>query len=227
MSIPYGGGPAGGIVSNVVDLSQYVMMLIEGGEFNGKRIVRRETLEKMETSYVKSPKPTFPGAGYGYGLAIIPDFYGYKIAHHDGSVEVFTAGFAYTPRGEYGAVALANGTGYSIGSVALYGLACLMKKDPEELPMVKQENLLKRLEGKYTAYKNTVLAEVRRNGSFLTLSGEDIGENIILVPGRADSDAATFFTLVGTAKMEVEFRFSKQGIEMIYERYKYRKQRTS
>ena len=89
--------------------------------------------------------------------------------------------------------------------------------------MIKLDNLLKRLEGKYAAYKNTVLAEIRKVGSFLTLSGDDIGENIILVPETQDSDTATFYSLSGTAKMLIEFRFNKYGVEMIYERYKYRK----
>jgi len=31
------------------------------------------------------------------------------------------------------------------------------------------------------------VAEVKRNGSFLMLSGEDIGENIVLIPESADS----------------------------------------
>jgi len=98
-----------------------------------------------------------------------------------------------------------------------------MGKNPEELPVIKLDNLLKQLEGMYTAYKGTVLAEVKRNGSFLMLSGEDIGENIVLIPESADSNAATFYTLVGTARGVVEFRFDDQGVEMIYERYKYRK----
>jgi Pab87 octamerisation domain len=99
----------------------------------------------------------------------------------------------------------------------------LMGKNPEQLPVIKLDNLLKQLEGKYSAYKGTVVAEVKRNGSFLMLSGEDIGENIVLIPENADRAVATFYTLVGTAKGMVEFRLDEQSVEMIYERYKYRK----
>jgi len=221
--IPYGCYAAGGLVSNVVDLTHYITMLIDGGEFEGKRLVGTDTLEKMETPYIKWPRATFPGEGYGYGLQVMPNFYGRKVVGHGGSVDVFTASFACSPRAGIGVTAMANGTGYSMDRIVLYGMALLMGREPEELPMVKLDNLLKRLEGKYAAYKNTVLAEVRKVGSFLTLSGDDIGENIILVPEKEDSDAATFFTLSGTAKMIVEFRFNEYGVEMIYERYKYRK----
>jgi hypothetical protein len=118
---------------------------------------------------------------------------------------------------------MANGTGYSMERIALYGMALLMGHNPEDLPVIRLENTLKRIEGKYAAYKNIVLAEVKPNGSFLTLSGDDIGENIILVPDSIDPEIATFFTLSGTAKMTVEFKFNADDVEMTYERYKYRR----
>jgi CubicO group peptidase (beta-lactamase class C family) len=221
--IPYGSSPAGGLVTNVVDLSNYVTMLINGGEFEGKRIVNAEALEKMETPHIRWPREMFPGQGYGYGLEIIPSFYSSKVCFHGGSVAVFTASFAYSRSAGSGTVIMANGTGYSTDRIALYGMAFLMGKNPEQLPVIKLDNLLKQLEGRYSAYKGTVLAEVKRNGSFLMLSGEDIGENIVLIPESTDSNVANFYTLVGTARGAVEFRFDRLPVEMIYERYKYRK----
>jgi CubicO group peptidase (beta-lactamase class C family) len=218
-----GGSAAGGLVSNVVDLGNFMTMLMDDGVFEGKRLVTKETLEKMETPYVNIPRATFPGEGYGYGLEIIPDFYGHKLVYHGGSVEVFTASLAYLPRLGIGVTVMANGSGYSMERTALYGVALLMGQNPDELPAIKLENILKKVEGTYAAYRNTVVAEVKRNGSFLILSGEDIGEKIILVPDSQDSDAATFFTLSGAAKLPLEFRFRKDGVEMLYERYKYRK----
>jgi hypothetical protein len=98
-----------------------------------------------------------------------------------------------------------------------------MGKKPEELPVIKLDTLLKQLEGSYSADKSTVLAEVKRSGPFLMLSGEDIGENIVLIPESTDSAVTIFYTFVGTAKAAVEFRLNRQGVEMIYERYKYRR----
>jgi len=138
-------------------------------------------------------------------------------------VEVLTASFAYSRTANCGIVNMANGTGYSTDRIALYGMALLMGKDAEALPVIKLDNLLRQLEGRYSAYKGTVLAEVKRNGSFLMLSGEDIGENIVLIPESANSAIASFYTFVGTAKGVVEFRLDRQSVEMIYERYKYRK----
>ena len=221
--IPYGCYAAGGLVTNLVDLSKFITMLTAGGEFQGKRLISKDTLEKMETPYASWPRQLFPGQGYGYGLEIIPDLFGSKVVGHGGSVEVYTAGLLYVPRGSYGVAVMANGTGYSMERIALYGMALMLGHNPDELPVIRLENTLKRIEGKYAAYKNIVLAEVKRNGSFLTLSGDDIGENMVLVPDNLDSQVATFFTLSGTAKMTVEFKFNADGVEMTYERYKYRR----
>ncbi len=222
-AFPYGHGAAGGLVSNATDLSNYIVMLINGGEFERKRLISKGTLEKMETPYVSWPREMFPGQGYGYGVEIIPNFYGQKVTFHGGSVEVFTSCFAYSRNADCGISVMANGTGYSLDKIALYGMALLMGKDPEELPMIRLDHLLGRIEGNYAAYRGTVVAQVKRNGSFLILSGEDIGENIVLVPESEDTEGAVFFTLSGTAKMRVEFRFNQYGVEMIYERYKYRR----
>jgi CubicO group peptidase (beta-lactamase class C family) len=221
--IPYGSSPAGGLVTNVVDLSNYVTMLVNGGEFEGERIVHPTTLRQMETPYVRWPKEMFSGQAYGYGLEIIPSFYGRKVVFHGGSVEVFTASFAYSRGAKWGIVCLSNGTGYSMDRIALYGLGLMMGKDSEELPVIKLDRLLSQVEGDYSAYKGTVLAEVRRNGSFLMLSGEDIGSNIVLVPQSEKAGKVSFYTLAGTAKLLVEFRFNRHGVEMMYERYKYRR----
>lgn len=221
--MPYGGAAAGGIVSSAADLSNYVRMLINGGEFDGKRIIRMETLEKMETPYAKWPVERYGGDSYGYGLQIVPNFHGHKVVGHGGSVDVFTANMSYVRDLNAGVVLLANGTGYSMRVLAMSAISLLAGEDPNELPPIKLENLLKRLEGEYRAYKETIFAEVRRNGSFLMLSGEDIGKDIVLVPMGEKDGQAKFFTLDEAARMEVTFRFNECGVELLYERYLYRK----
>jgi CubicO group peptidase (beta-lactamase class C family) len=221
--IPYGSGAAGGIVSNAADLSNYVIMLINGGEFDGKRIIGKETLAKMEETYGKWPAEYYGGDSYGYGLQVIPDFHGHKVVGHGGSVEVYTAEMKYARDMKAGVILLANGTGYSMGRLAMSAISLLAGRDPEEIRGVRLENLLKKLEGQYKAYKETIFAEVKVNGSFLMLSGEDIGKDIVLIPDGEEKGLAHFYTLNAGARMDVTFRFNQYGVEMLYERYRYRR----
>jgi len=221
--VPYGSGAAGGIVSNALDLSNYVKMYINGGEFEGKRIVDKDTLSKMETPYGKWPAEYYGGDSYGYGLQIIPSFHGHKVVGHGGSVDCYTANMNYIRDLKSGVVILANGTGYSTGRLSMIAQSLLVGVDPGELRAVKLETLLKKLEGQYKAYRDTIFAEVRTNGSFLMLSGEDIGKNIVLVPERQEDSVAMFYTLDSGARMQVTFRFNKHGVELLYERYRYRR----
>lgn len=221
--IPYGSGGAGGVMSNAADLSNYVRMFINGGEFEGKRIVGKETLAKMETPYGKWPADFYGGDSYGYGLQVIPNFHGHKVVGHGGSVDCYTAHMNFISDLKSGVVILANGTGYSMSRLSMVAESMLAGADPEELRGVRLENLLKKLEGEYRAYRDTIFAEVRVNGSFLMLSGEDIGKNIVLVPEGEENGVARFYTLEAGARMEVTFRFNVHGVELMYERYRYRR----
>jgi hypothetical protein len=122
-----------------------------------------------------------------------------------------------------GVILLANGTGYSLGVLAMSAISMLMGLDPEELATVKLQTLLKKLEGQYRTYKGTLFAEVKRNGSFLMLTGEDIGKDLVLVPQGEENGVARFYTLDEAAKMEVTFRFNEHGVELMFERYRYRR----
>jgi CubicO group peptidase (beta-lactamase class C family) len=221
--VPYGSSAAGGIVSSVADISNYVRMLINGGEFEGERIVGKDVLAKMETPYIRGPAEYYGGDSYGYGLRIIPNFHDHKVVGHGGSVDVYTASMEYVRDLRAGVILLANGTGYSLGVLAMSAISMLMGLDPGELAAVKLENLLKKLEGQYRTYKGTLFAEVKRNGSFLMLTGEDIGKDIVLVPQGEENGLARFYTLDAAARMEVTFRFNEHGVELLYERYRYRR----
>lgn len=221
--VPYGSGAAGGIVSCAADLSNYLIMLINGGEFDGRKVVSKETLDIMETPYARWPLENYGGDSYGYGLQIIPDFHGHKVVRHGGSVEVYTSDMEYVRDTKSGVVLLSNGTGYSMGLLGMSAVSLLAGVDPNELRAVKLERTLKSLEGRYSTYKETLFAEVRRLGSFLMLSGEDIGNDIVLVPGEEREGVAMFYTIAGGARMDVAFRFDEHGVELIYERYRYRR----
>jgi CubicO group peptidase (beta-lactamase class C family) len=67
-----------GLVSTAEDYLQFAQMLCNGGELNGKRFLKPETVRRISTNYVGemfSGKLGFPkrGLGFGYLVAIVQD----------------------------------------------------------------------------------------------------------------------------------------------------------
>lgn len=119
---------------------------------------------------------------------------------------------------------MANSSGYPLSNIGMFALALALGKDPErELPHIKEEILLKKLEGAYTGYKGTVSFNIRRQGSFLLLEMPTklTRYSVILVPERIEDNTIVCFTLSNSRKIDVEFYIKEDGgVEMIYDRYK-------
>ncbi|MES2752924.1 MAG: serine hydrolase domain-containing protein [Pseudomonadota bacterium] len=66
----------GGMVSSIADYARFLQMLLNGGEFDGKRILARKTVDLMTSNHIGAAagvKPWiyyFPGGGYGFGLGV-------------------------------------------------------------------------------------------------------------------------------------------------------------
>jgi CubicO group peptidase (beta-lactamase class C family) len=224
---PYGAiSSDGGIISNVMDLAKYVSMFLGWGAFSDVRILKRESVEAMQVARVRTPlEGSFGEVGYGYGLGVVPDFYGRKLIGHGGNVGVATAYIAFIPEENVGVALLSNGEGYPMSNFGMVGLALLIGEDPERLPFVSRERALTGLEGTYETYKGTMQAQVKKRGDFLVIEIKDKYTDAItpLIPVRLGKNLRTFYTLVNGNKLPVEFRVKKGQTDMIYERYYMKK----
>jgi len=64
--------PAGGLVSTGPDLARLYQCLLNGGELNGRRILKTETLREMTRLQTGELTTGFvPGMGFGYGFAVV------------------------------------------------------------------------------------------------------------------------------------------------------------
>ena len=223
----YGGiSSDGALISNVLDLSRYVAMYLNWGEYGGVRLLSRESVEVMEAPQVALPhQGPFGEGSYGYGLSIAPDFLGYKLVGHGGSVLVATAYMGFIPGQGVGIALLANGSGYLLSQLGMYGLAILLEKDPESLPFVQRERALTELVGTYETYRGTMKAQVKRMGDFLTIEIKDKYNDLTvpLVPEAIEGKTRTFYTLGAGTRLPVEFRVGEGEIDLIYERYRLQK----
>jgi len=215
----------GGLISNVVDLAHYITMYLNRGKYNNNTLLSSELIEEMEKPRVRRPLQIFGGESYGYGLGIIPNFLGNKVVGHGGSVLVATAYMGYIPKKEVGIALLANGSGYPLSQMGLYGLALMLDENPEKLPFIKMERVFDLLTGFYETYKGTMKAQIVEKGGILHMEIKDKYRDMIipLIPENIENEVKTFYTVQSGSKLSVEFIIKKNNVELIYERYRLKK----
>lgn len=65
---------AGGLMTNASDYAQFAMMLANGGELNGRRILSRRSVELMGSVFIPDSLPGRPpGEGFGLGVRVVSD----------------------------------------------------------------------------------------------------------------------------------------------------------
>ncbi|MEM3823975.1 MAG: serine hydrolase, partial [Candidatus Bathyarchaeia archaeon] len=222
---PYGISADGGLISNVLDLARYIIMFLNRGTYDGNTLASPNSIEEMEKPRIKLPLQIFSGESYGYGLSITPNFYGNKLVGHGGSVLVYTAYMGYIPDKKVGIALMANGSGYPLSQIGLYGLALMLNENPENLPFIKIERVYDALTGLYETYKGTMKAQIVSKGGILQLEIKDRYTDMIipLIPEDIEGTVKKFYALQSGGKLPVEFMVVGERVDLIYERYRLRK----
>ncbi|MFX0171000.1 MAG: serine hydrolase [Candidatus Hodarchaeota archaeon] len=228
----------GGLFSSVVELANLVVMYLHRGRFQGTDIVSSDKIEAMFSMYSKETTKSqlysntighFGEAGYGYGLAVHEDFFGYQLIHHSGSWIGASAWLAMLPELHLGVVFLAN-KHPSPRMLALSTLAMLIGIDVEkEFPLFKYRNHIEKLTGEYELYKGVGKMKLTTKGGLLYYKYDYWGIDAPLIPFESDIDLLTLnyylLTEVG-GKDPVQFEIENNGtIWMHHERLKWKKVR--
>lgn len=104
--------PAGGLNSNVVDLSRFIRMVLAGGTSGERQILKPETLEEMlRLQNVNVPLDLNFRVGLGWmlgGLGDIDIKNGGRVAHHSGATVNYHSMLIILPEHKLGVVVLAN-----------------------------------------------------------------------------------------------------------------------
>jgi hypothetical protein len=106
-------GPAGQINSSVNEMARYLRMMLNGGTFEGKRVLLEADVQAM----MRPQMPIGPDAfsdlfgvrSYGMGL-FVQSYRGLEIAHHGGNLEGASALLVMVPSKKIGVMVLANRT---------------------------------------------------------------------------------------------------------------------
>ena len=207
------------LITNVLDLARYVQMFLRGGA----PVLSADALHAMT-----QPRVPVPGSSnqYGYGLSIAPEFLGERLIGHGGSLVVATSQIAFMPKSNVGVALMCNGNGYAMAQLAKVALAILLGHEPEALAFVRTAKLLDDLAGFYETYRGTLRVRIAKEGDFLRmeyLCGDQPPAPVTIVGENLDGESPTFFTIAEGQRMPIEFRRAGDRVEMIYERYKFRR----
>lgn len=105
--------PAGAINSNVKDMAKWVQFMLDGGVWNGKRLISKQNFAEMTV-----PRITVAGeTKYGYGW-FLRNWNGHKVVEHGGNIDGFNAEVALMPDQHLGFVMLTNISASSLGETA-------------------------------------------------------------------------------------------------------------
>lgn len=225
---PFGSvNAAGGLVSSVIDMAKVVSMYLNWGAHPGGQLLKKESLENMQTPRIPTPQKDGPFGQYEYalGLGVLSNFLGRRVVGHSGSVGTATAYMGFMPAEKIGVVVLANSSGYAPSAMGQYALATLLGEDPETLPFVRSDRLMSELTGNYETYMGTTKVQVRKAGDFLTaVSPGKFGSSTTpFIPVNLEGNKRTFYTLAGGNKIFAEFILEEDKTTLVYERYAYRK----
>ncbi|HTM91450.1 MAG TPA: serine hydrolase [Flavisolibacter sp.] len=104
--------PAASIISNVNDLSHWLLMQLDSGRYNGKQILPWQTVQKTRdvniiTSSRKSPVYPMHFRGYGLGL-IAADYNGKQLYWHTGGAGGMVSNVCFIPEEGLGIAILTN-----------------------------------------------------------------------------------------------------------------------
>ncbi|MEM3615915.1 MAG: serine hydrolase, partial [Candidatus Methanomethylicia archaeon] len=216
----------GGLISSVVELSNYLIANLNFGVFEDNRIISGESLEEMFKIHIELPKTFYGKHGYGFGWSITEDFFGTKLVSHGGSILVSTSHLSLLPEYGFGIAMAANFAGFPYDEFSQTIYAILLGKDPYDVPQLKVKGKMAILCGQYSTYKGVDNAEVVNRGGMLYLiqKGAFGGMTIPLIPEDPLMESNKFYIYSNGIKQPVEFVVYPDGkVDLYVERDRYHK----
>jgi CubicO group peptidase (beta-lactamase class C family) len=202
--------PAGGVYTNILDMSRFLMFHINGGRAGGVQLLRKELFEAMHTVQFPEKHERF-----GYGLGIVSSHFGPEVYYqHGGGGYGFTSTMAMYPGLKLGVVALTNSGQNSVTGPILELMTKIIEAripppGPDlESPNVDTKDQIPRGDGRVRRfaglYAGDVLLGLDKDGSF----GITIGKQSYPLTFYADGSE-----VVGTFGKYSELRMKPPLIE--------------
>ena len=118
-------GPAGAIVSNLSDMTQYLLMYMNKGKHGDQQIISPGDIRQMTSpQMVMRSSDLDPELGYPhYGMGLFVTTYrGHKYVDHGGNLDGYSLLLSFMPDDNIGAVILLNMDGSSLREVLSFNI---------------------------------------------------------------------------------------------------------
>ena len=204
--------PAGGLFSNVEDLARFMRLVLRGGELDGRRLLRPETVAAMLTpQYADAPLNFGQRFGLGWMLSGIPVENAGPVAWHNGGTKTFLSQMVLLPSMRLGVVVLANAdtAGPVVYETAeeILRLALQVREGVAPAPAPKRRPEVALPPATLEAYAGDyslmgTLAQLERHGNRLTY--RFLGYRIELVPVSA-TDFRAEYRVLGLFSVPIQF----------------------
>jgi len=218
---------AGGLISSVNELSNYLIMCMNDGKFKDKQIIKAAAQKQWWKPQIETMPGFFGKQHYALGWATIEDFFGETIVQHGGSTGVSSAMLAMIPEKKIGVIVLGNVGNTQGDLLAKVFLAALLGRNPQkDLPALRLDGKLSKFVGEYQNYKGLTKISILKTGLSLLGKFEETPEAVIpIVPFSDAVDDYNFYIPVGTIKVPVVFEENTETgqIDFFFERNRYHK----
>jgi Domain of unknown function (DUF3471)/Beta-lactamase len=115
--------PAGAIVSNITEMSNWVLMHLNQGKYRGTQIISAQQVQQMHTPQMVIPQVSqyreTPYANYAMGWVVEP-YRGYPMISHSGGIDGFRSLTTLFPAEHIGIVVLSNISQLNIPEILTY-----------------------------------------------------------------------------------------------------------
>jgi CubicO group peptidase (beta-lactamase class C family) len=214
---------AGGLIAPMTELTNYLIAVMDGGEYKGKRLASEVSIEKMLTPFIQHTETYWGKSSYGYGWSIIPDFHGVKQVYHGGSLFVATAHLAMIPSLKLGVAMAANTSRPPFATIADGILMALMGRDPYIHPHLILREKMRSLIGEYQIHMGLEKLRVINRGGLLYLEQKDsfLDATTPLIPEEPMLNSLRFYSLTEGIMQPIEFVKTRKGYDLFVERYRY------
>jgi CubicO group peptidase (beta-lactamase class C family) len=212
----------GGLISSVVELSNYLRMWLNKGIFEGHRIISTELVHQSLSGGIERDRGKEGSVSfYNTGWAVNQNFFGRTLISHSGSTDVSSSNLSFLPEEGIG-VAIGSNTGETPTlDIAEYVLTFLIGRDPaKELNSYLTSELTADLEGNYSDYRNyTKVTVTARGAGYLELKF-DSDEMSAIFPLFIENKK--LYTILNGKKIEVPyFQTEDKRLALLFERHRF------